>query len=89
MSTTQKQAWKPASEPPPLKREPDNWRAESEPVLGFYTWKKQAVVIAWQDYDLDTGETEGPVKWSTCDSESWDISGEVTHWQPLPAPPEE
>ena len=87
MSTISK--WKPVTEPPELTKEPSNWRAESKPVLVYYKLKNINVAIAWQDCDIDNGELEGKIKWSSCDSEAWDITGNITHWRHLPEPPSE
>lgn len=35
-----------------------------------------------------TSWCEDNLIWRTCDSENWDIDESVTHWMPLPPPPE-
>ena len=73
--------WRPISDPPPLE---SVWPGglESAPVLCFFKSGCMNVVYLRAD-----PEGVYSPQWVTNDSESWDVTGSVTHWMPLPPPP--
>ncbi len=87
MSEEENNAWKSASEPPPLSDKSDGYRHCSVDVLTCDKYGDQAVAFAWRYVDDDLGEPEGEMNWTRCDGEAWDITDYVTHWMPLPPSP--
>lgn len=79
--------WELANNPPPMAEIPGEACFRSQPVLTYNKFDTQAVCYCEMDIDLDTGELDGYLRWYTNDSETWNVTNEITHWMPLPKGP--
>ena len=80
--------WKSVNELPELHQE---WAGPLRSNLVLVHRKSGKICVAyyeiWLDEDDEAQECE--TNWFTDDSEGWHITGEVTHWMPLPESPKE
>ena len=72
--------WKTKQQLPPFEVSKIEWSA-SKPILAYLKDGTMCIVTVEQ-IDADC-----PIHWYSFDSERWDMSGYVTHWTELPAPP--
>ena len=71
-------AWAPATTPPPFRPHDSihDWEFTSVPVLAYLGEGRQLCMARYRQHmDLDTGlpDPDSPPRWTTNDSEEWDI----------------
>lgn len=74
--------WLPVTTPPPIEEHEEFYFSRSKDVLGFDKYGNMMVVY----YRIEDEENTNPA-WITSDSEGWNVTDHITHWQPLPPKP--
>jgi hypothetical protein len=75
--------WTLIATPPVMHKELGDWRYKSRRALGLTPNGRQQVVYASLE-EIEPGEIQYPVKWTTDCSEGWDVTGQLLYWRDLP-----
>ena len=75
--------WHPVTTPPEMKVGEMHLWVTSGPVLAHT--RAGSILVATLDQLLDD---DSQPTWYSCCSERWDLADAVTHWMPLPEPPD-